>query len=316
MAAVALAGCASSPTHALTAPVPRSPHWPRATPKSAGIDMRAMDHLDLTGVTSLLVARHGRLVVERYYDGLQAADRVPVFSITKSVLSALIGIAIVKGQLSSVDEPLAKALPGTARRGITLGHLLSMTAGYGRALNFGPTDAASLANRPAVNPPGATFLYDSGSSDLLAAVLARATGTTAFEYAQTKLFAPLGIHDARWLGSQGGSGLVLRPRDLLAFGQLYLDDGRWNGHQLVPTGWVHASTRAHIAVPPGQGVTDAYGYGWWVETNAPRFYAAHGYLGQVLAIFPRLDEVVVVTSSGATTTLTVAQRVARATSPR
>jgi len=99
-------------------------------------------------------------------------------------------------RLDGVDEPLANVLPDTPRRAVTLGNLLSMTAGYGRALNFGPTDAASLANRPAVNPPGTTFLYDSGSTDLLAAALARATGMTAFQYAQRKLFAPLGIHDA------------------------------------------------------------------------------------------------------------------------
>lgn len=299
LTAVALAlivnGCGASAERAAK-PVPGSPPWQRATPLAEGIDVRALDMVDLAGVTSLLVARHGRLVVERYY-GIQAADRVPVFSITKSVVSALVGIALAEGRLRSVDERLAEIVPGADRR-ITLRHLLSMSAGYGRALNFGPNDAATLAGRPLVSPPGTTFRYDSGSSDLLAAVVARVTGMTAAEYARRRLFEPLGIHDVRWPGSHGGSGIVLRPRDLLAFGQLYLDGGRWKRKRIVPASWVRASTRVQIDVPPAQGVTNGYGYDWWVETRGERFFAAHGYLGQVLAVFPRLDEVVLVTSSG------------------
>ena len=312
VAALIATGCGAGTGQ--QAPEPRLPSspWQSAMPQQEGIELHTIDQADLTGVTSLLVARHGRLVVERYY-GIQAADRVPVFSITKSVVSTLVGIALAEGRLRSVDERLAELLPGADRR-ITLRHLLSMTAGYGRALNYGPTDASALANRPLVSPPGTTFRYDSGSSDLLAAVLARVTGMTAAEYAQRRLFGPLGIRDVRWPGSHGGSGLVLRPRDLLAFGQLYLDGGTWKGKRIVPASWVRTSTSAHIAVPPGQGLTSSYGYDWWVETRRGRFFEAHGYLGQVLAVFPRLDEVVLVTSSGAGTT-DVVRRVVAATRP-
>jgi CubicO group peptidase (beta-lactamase class C family) len=266
-------------------------------PEAEGIDPHALDQANLSGVTSVLVARHGRLVVERYH-GIQATDRVPVFSITKSVVSALVGIAIADGRLRGVDERLTEIFPGSTRRPVTLRQLLSMTAGYGRQLNFGQSDVPSLANRPLVNRPGTTFLYDSGSSDLLAAVLARVTEMTAAEFARRRLFGPLGIRDVRWPGSHGGSGLVLRPRDLLAFGQLYLDGGKSKGKQIVPAAWVRTSTSPHIAVPPRQGVTSSYGYDWWVETRGRRSFTAHGYLGQVLAVFPRLDEVVLVTSSG------------------
>jgi CubicO group peptidase (beta-lactamase class C family) len=298
-AAVALAliasGCGASAEQAAK-PIPRSPAWQRATPLAEGIDVHALDRADLKGVTSLLVARHGRLVVERYY-GIQAADRVPVFSITKSVVSALVGIALAEKRLRGVNQHLADFVPGADRR-ITLRHLLSMTAGYGRQLNYGPTDAPTLANRPLVGPPGTTFRYDSGSSDLLGAVLARVTGMTAAEYARRRVFGPLGIRGVRWPGSHGGSGIVLRPRELLAFGQLYLDGGTWKGKRIVPASWVRASTSVQIDVPPAQGVTNGYGYDWWVETRGERFFAAHGYLGQVLAVFPHLDEVVLVTSSG------------------
>jgi CubicO group peptidase (beta-lactamase class C family) len=267
---------------------------------------------DTSGITSILVAKHGRIVRESYYHGLQATDRVPVFSITKSVVSALVGIALADGRLKSIDAPVADLVSGADPR-IRLRHLLSMTAGYGRQLNFGSTDAPTLAARPLVNPPGTTFNYDSGSSDLLAAILARATGMSVAEYARRRLFAPMGIRHVRWPGSHGGSGLLLRPRELLAFGQLYLDRGVWRGRQVVPAAWVRTSTRPHVAVARGRGVTDGYGYDWWVEIGRQSFFAAHGYLGQALVVFPRLDEVVLVTSGHEDFggTLRLALRIAR-----
>lgn len=229
------------------------------------------------GITSVLVARHGKVVSEHYYGGTRASDRLPVFSITKSVTSALVGIAIARGELNGVGQQLPW------RPQITLGRLLSMTAGFGRTLSFGPSDPATLARRPLLNP--GRFAYDSGSFDLLTDVLTRATGMTAADYARRRLFGPMGIRDVLWRGSRGSSGLLLRPRDLLAFGQLYLDGGVYRGKRIVPASWVRDSTRAH---------TQGYGYGWWVQ---PHSYAAYGYLGQVLAVFPQRDEVVLVTSS-------------------
>jgi CubicO group peptidase (beta-lactamase class C family) len=263
------------------------------------------------GVTSILVAKHGRVVRSSYYGGLKASDRVPVFSITKSVVSALVGIALAEGRLESVDERVADFIAGADPR-IRIRHLLSMTAGYGRQLNFGETEPSALVARPLVNKPGTTFNYDSGSSDLLATIIARATGMPAADYARQHLFRPMGIRDVRWPGSHGGSGLLLRPRQLLAFGQLYLDYGAWKGRTLIPASWVLTSTRTHIPVQRRQGPTYGYGYDWWVETSGQPFFAAHGYLGQTLVAFPRLDEVVVVTSNREDSgeTLALAQRVA------
>ncbi len=281
------------------------PVWERTSPAAAQLDARAVAEADrlvhtrLRGVTSLLVARHGRLVVERYYDGYDAADRFPIFSITKTFVSCLIGIALADGYLHNVDERLGEALPQTRSR-ITLHQLLTMTAGFGRGFNFQVTDPIELANRPLVNTPGTTFNYDSGSSDLLAAVLERATHEPLGQYAVRRLFRPLGIQAARWPGSKGGSGLVLRSRELLAFGQLYLDGGVWRGRRIVPASWVRDSTRSHVDVAPGHGLTAGYGYNWWVDDRRPRASVAHGYLGQALTVFPTLDAVVVVTSSGET----------------
>jgi CubicO group peptidase (beta-lactamase class C family) len=237
----------------------------------------------LSGVTSVLVERDGKVVIERYYQGTRASDRLPIFSITKSVTSALVGIAIADGRLSGVDERLPW------RTQVTVGQLLSMTAGYAPSVNFKRADPESLADRPLLNRPG-TWAYDGGSMDLLADLLARATGMSAADYAQRRLFGPLGITGVRWLGSRGSSGLLLRPRDLLAFGQLYLDHGVWHGKHIVPESWIRLSTRSHVRVRRGLD----YGFGWWIR---PGSYAGYGYLGQVLAIFPRRDEVVLITSS-------------------
>ena len=235
-------------------------------------------HNDLRGITSVLVARHGKLVEERYYGGTHASDRLPVFSITKSVTSALIGIAVADGKLK-LDERLPW------RGQVTLRQLLSMTAGYAPAFEFQHIDAQTLAARARVNKPG-TFSYDSGSYDLLADMLERTTGIPIATYAQRRLFGPLGIRCVRWPGGRGASGLLLRPRDLLAFGELYLHHGRG----IVPASWVRTSTRSHT--PIGRGF--AYGYGWWIR---PHSYAGYGYLNQILAVYPRRDEVVVVTAS-------------------
>jgi CubicO group peptidase (beta-lactamase class C family) len=257
-------------------------------------------------VASLLVARHGRLVFERYYRGERAADRLPVFSITKSFISALIGIALADGSLRSIDESLVRFLPegfGPATdaraRSITLRQLLTMTAGFFRTPPVRPDDPVpALINRPLYANPGTTFSYDGGSSDLLSAVLTRATGMTAADYAERHLFAPLGIRGARWApqadgSSQGAVGLALRPRDLLAFGQLYLDGGTWRGSRVLPVSWVDVSTRQHVQV--GRDVW--FGYHWWIVRGPVRFFAALGYGGQAIVVAPRLDEVVVITGS-------------------
>ncbi len=288
----------------------------------AALDRRVS--VEFPGLTSLLVARDGRLVFERYYNGVQAADRLPIFSITKSVVSALVGIALADGDLPSIDDRLVDLLPDAfgpetvpRARSITLRHLLTMTAGFGPNYSYVLEDPVpTLVNRPLFSAPGTTFGYDSGSSDLLSAVLTRATGMTAAQYAQRHLFGPLGIREPRWPPltqgvSRGGSGLLLRPRDLLAFGQLYLDGGEWRGRQIVPAAWARAATRTQVRLGGGRG----YGYNWWTERGPPRFFAAFGHLGQTIVVFPRLDEVVVLTSSdeGPKSVFRLAQAVARGT---
>ena len=228
-----------------------------------------------------------------------------MFSITKTVVSALVGIAVRERKLAGVDERLADVFPeefgshtDPRKRSITLGELLSMTSGFCCTPAFLGDPVPELIQRPLGIDPGSGFHYDGGSSDLLSAALAKVTGMTAAQYAQAHLFAPLGIRGVRWdaLGkrySGGAAGLFLRPRELLAFGQLYLDDGRWRGKEVVPAAWVRQSTRAHVRVDRGI----AYGYDWWITADPAPGFAALGYGGQALFVFPRLDLVVVVTAA-------------------
>jgi CubicO group peptidase (beta-lactamase class C family) len=286
--------------------------WSRADPGDHGIDEAALASVDdripaeFSNVRSLLVVRDGRLVFERYYGGAALGQVFEVYSITKSLTSALVGIALADGKLESVDQRLVDFFPGYATadgrlRQVTLADLLTMRAG------FPPDPIASsdnwirtLMSRPVEHEPGSVFAYDTGSSHLLSAVLTKVTGRKASELARERIFRPLGITSGwRWRDdgqgvSIGGDGLAMRARDLAKLGQLYLREGRWNGEQVVPAAWVRRSTRMHATFGvPEQG----YGYQWWVQ-RGPRgkAYAALGYGGQAVVVFPALDLVIVLTT--------------------
>jgi CubicO group peptidase (beta-lactamase class C family) len=228
---------------------------------------------------------------------------------TKSVVSALVGIAIRDGRLQGVDERLVDVFPEKVTpevdpqvSSITIRDLLTMSAGYRDVNTPNETDdwVRAELNRPVSTKPGTVFAYDDGSAHLLSCALTKVTGMPAAEYARRELFAPLGISPGRWNGdgqghSLGSGGLFLRPRDMLRFGQLYLQEGRWRGRQIIPRAWVRDSTRRHVAVP-GDG---AYGYLWWVNTGPHRGFLAQGYRGQTIAVFPRSSVVVVLTGVGA-----------------
>jgi CubicO group peptidase (beta-lactamase class C family) len=253
--------------------------------------------------------RHGRLVLERYYHGMTRETEWSLYSVTKSVVSALVGIALRDGRLESVDERLVDVFPDEVTtdvnpqvRSIRLRDLLTMSAGYRDVNTPNETDdwVRSELNRPVVSTPGTIFSYDDGSAHLLSCALTKVTGMTAADYARRKLFAPLGIRPGRWNGdgqghSLGSGGLFLRPRDMLRLGQLYLQGGRWHGRQIVPRAWVRASTRKQIAIPGGY----AYGYLWWINTGPHGGYLAQGYRGQTIEGFPRLSLVIVLTGVGA-----------------
>jgi len=306
--------CAVAAVAALMAPWPRPlPVAPPLEARLVTLDSVAAHAADLPRLSSLLVTQRGRRVLEAYYNGMTAEQAVNVKSVSKTLLSPLVGIAIRDGRLRGVDQPLAEVLGPSGgplddgKRVITLAHLLTMTAGL-EGTSFGNYGAwVSSRNwvrhalgQPLVCEPGTCWSYSTGNTHLLSAALTRATGKSTLAYARDELFAPLGIALPPWDRDPqgiylGGNNMRLRPRDLAAIGQLYLDGGRAGGRQIVPEEWIRASWRPQVT-SPWNGYD--YGYLWWSrELGGERVYFAWGYGGQFLFVVPRLDATIVATSS-------------------
>lgn len=293
-------------------PAIRNDGWKTANAESLGVDAAALGRLMSTirewpelGVHAILIERSGYLIYEEYFDGfderwgdplghvaMAASSMHDLRSVTKSVVSALAGIAVHEGAIKSLDQPVVQWFPEYPdlntpdRRRVTLVHLLSMTSGLRWNEDVPPTDPLNDETRmvrdprplryalsaPFAHAPGVDANYNGGLTQLMAAVIERATKTPIKDYARAKLFEPLGITEFEWVGDLAGmpsaaSGLRLRARDLAKFGSLYLHSGRWNGKQVVPAEWVDLSTRRHFRFPPRSGADAGgefgYGYFWW-----------------------------------------------------
>lgn len=264
-------------------------------------------------LTSLLVSRAGERLGERYYRGATASRVVNVKSASKSVLSALVGIAIEQGHIRGTDQPVAELLPQAfagledpRKRRITVGHLLAMEAGLATTSfsNYGPWVESSdwvrwALERPMECDPGACWEYSTGNTHLLSAALTEATGMDTRTYAARELLGPLGIPARPWDRSPrgyylGGNNMGFRPVELLRIGETYLDGGRWEGRQVVPAGWIERSwTPRSTSSYNGND----YGYGWWGRRVAGhRVWYAWGYGGQYLFAVPDLELAVVATT--------------------
>ena len=351
LGAVLLAARPAAATEA-TIPWPTKT-WPESTPEAQGLDRAALEAFDrelAAGrqgyVDSMLVVRHGQVVFEREYqrdyDRLFVGKGKPglynyydpewhpywkrgrlhtMQSISKSVTSALIGIALQRGELPSVGVkvmPYFKAFrtsPDARREALTLRDVLTMTTGirwdessttYTDAVNNCAAMEATedwiqyVLDQPMADAPGRTFVYNSGATQLLSYLIEQVTGKEADDYANEHLFGPLGIGYA-WkrtpkdLADTEG-GLYLRPRDLAKIGLLYMKDGAWDGKRILPEGWVRDSTTWHTSTGRGER---GYGYKWWVLRRKDRdgyeAYAGLGYGGQRLIVVPALDLIAVFT---------------------
>jgi CubicO group peptidase (beta-lactamase class C family) len=265
----------------------------------------------LNDLRSLVLLRRGRVAFEYHRGGQDRVALQPVESVTKSVLSLLVGMAVAQGRIASLDQPVLAVLPQLAEanddpraKQLTLRHLLTMTAGFqpGDRRFFDAKERARFAmGRRFEADPGTRFRYDNPAADLLAAVLAQAVGETPAAYAQRELFAPLGIDASDWMRDEQGhhlgfSGLKLRTRDMARIGQLVLQRGRWAGRNLVPEDFaVQASARQNDGGPP---VGLPYGYLWWVapsDVARPPFVAS-GFGGQFIWVDPALELVIAASS--------------------
>ncbi len=296
--------------------------WPVAPPESQGLRKAALDGildpariLDLTTslytLRSLVVARNGFLVEERYYAGSKVSTLRSIASITKSVSSILVGIALEQGKIRSLDQTIAELLPEAAAKvpssavnGVTLAQILTQTSGF-------PDDRQSdtrnleprVRDMPLESAAPPVWRYSSAAVSLIAPILARAVGGTVEDFARATLFSPLGIgdYDYDWRRDAVGnvrsdSGLRLRARDLARLAWTMADGGRWRGRQVVPAQWVTESTRRRIAVgwQVGPMTNVHYGYLWFTGTLHGRAVnLAWGYGAQFALVVPSLSLVVV-----------------------
>ena len=310
--------------------------WRTAEPGLFGLraeklaELEALLRTRLRGVTGMVVVRSGYVVFEWYRRGFGPGDPQNVASVAKSVMSALVGIAIDAGALRGVDETVLDFFPGyeadasdVRKRGLTLRHLLTMTAPIG--WQTGPWGMEPLdrlrRQRDWVRfcldllgqggEPG-RFQYSAVCAHLASAILTRATGTSAREYANERLFRPLGMTEipdremtsftrddvfganvAGWIEdpsgiTAGGWGLTMTARDMARLGFLYLNHGSWDGRQIVPAAWVAESTAPNA---------DNYGYYWWLRgSGRDATYSAAGSGGNLIWCDPTNDLVVAITA--------------------
>lgn len=314
--------CAAALAQAQSTPWPTQ-GWQSATPESQGMDSAALQSLVAFGasnqVDSLLVVRHGRIVLETHYAPFRDGDLHAVNSATKSVVSTLVGIAIGKGLLPDARTPVLELLPGRSaansdarKQALTLQQLLDMTSGLQweeplsdalprSAIEMGRSRdwTQFVLDRPMAQAPGAAFNYNSGNSHLASAILAQATGMRTEQFAARELFAPLGITRWRWRQdpagvSTGGFGLYLAPRDMAKFGLLALRHGEWDGRQLVPRAWMEQAFAAAIPMDLSPAVDFRYGNSWWA-LPAKGATMAVGFHRQLVVLLPQQDVVLVAT---------------------
>jgi CubicO group peptidase (beta-lactamase class C family) len=292
---------------------------PRSQPEREGIASTAIlqlvEVLDrrMHELHSFMLLRHGHVVAESWWSPYRPEYPHLMFSVSKSFTSTAVGIAVAEDRLS-IDEPVLSFFPDDRPSEVndflinmTVRHLLTMTSGhdvdtwpYQIARSDGNWIKAFL-NVPVVHPPGTHFLYNTGTTYILSAIVQKITGMKLIDYLQTRLFDPLGIQKATWQESPqaiavGGYGLSITTEDLARFGQLYLQKGRWEDRQILPEAWVKDATLAQVlgSNPNEQSDwTQGYGYQFWRCRHGA--YQASGVFGQCCIIMPQQDAVVVFT---------------------
>lgn len=298
------------PTHA----------WRTSTPEAQGMDSRLL--ADAVGfimeqdcrLHSMLVIRNGYIVADAYFYPFAPGQAHDIASATKSVTSTLVGIAIDKGRIKSVDQPALDFFPDRTvanlddrKRAITLESLLTMTSGLDCSSERGeitllqmrasPDWVQFMLDLPMSAQPGTRFVYCSGGVHLLSAIIRKATGMSALAFGLQHLFRPLGISHVGWpfdpqgADNHGWGDMRLTPHDMAKLGYLYLNGGRWEGRQLLSRKWITAATSRHVS-----SGTNGYGYLWWIRPSGS--YRAAGRGGQQIVVLPGQNMVVVLTGGG------------------
>jgi CubicO group peptidase (beta-lactamase class C family) len=326
--AAGLAGCGPSPEElaAVDYTPQSSDRWQVSTPAEQGLDPALVAELyynasQMENIYSLLVFKDGYLVAEDYFNGGSPDQQINIHSVTKSFNSALVGIALEQGCLSSLDQKMMDFFPELSGRvrdprkqQITLRQMLQMRAGYPweestaelfELLYYG-FRSSTLLDVPLVRDPGTDFEYSNLTSHILGLIVARACETDLRSFAEEHLFSPLGIEPGFWQTDWEGnylgfSDIHLTAHDLAQFGLLYLDDGQYQGKQIVPADWVHDSLQIYSQdawkIGVGRNWRDnGYGYQWWsVRAGDYRYNLAWGHGGEQIVLLDELGLLMVVT---------------------
>jgi CubicO group peptidase (beta-lactamase class C family)/putative intracellular protease/amidase len=276
---------------------------------------------DLSNMLFLSVVEDDSVIQERFYHSYARGQKNNVFSVTKSITSMLVGMAIEEGLIESTEQTISDYLDTDyyeltdQHKDITIGHLLTMTMGLewntnNLGLEYSYLKARSeplhgILDRDFVYEPGEAFLYSDGAAHTMSIVFTVATGKSLFEYAQDKLFQPLGIEDVKWNedrqnNSYGGFDLFLSHEDLVKIGVMVKDAGIYEGQEIVPAKWLAESTEQKISTGSTQNFNNGYGYYWWLGTiDDVELIAAVGHGGQFIYIVPEYDLVITAGATGA-----------------
>ena len=266
-------------------------------------------------VHSVTVVRNGVIVLDAYFYPFVPETRHDVASVTKSVVSLLVGLATAQGYLRGPEERLVSALPPASAQdigsaaAIRLGDLLTMRSGFDCGFKRGEPELRDMRSTedwpayalhlPMVAEPGTRFGYCSPNFHLLSAAISSSTHRSALEFAREHLFEPLGITDVYWPAdargiTHGWGDLQLRPHDMAKLGLLMLRDGRWTGRQVLPRSWIDSSVKNHFRADDNND----YGLGWWMPHRIPGLFEATGRGGQRISVQPDKNLVVVTTGGG------------------
>ena len=299
--------------------------WKVSTPEAQGLDSKLVaklyfDAAKVETLHALLVIKNGFLIAEGYFNGGGADQKTSVASVTKSCTSALVGIALEQGYLTSLDQKLIDFFPELAdeivdprKEQITIRQMLQMRAGYpweestpeGLEILVKGFRIRYLVDVPLVRDPGSGFDYSNLTTHLLGVVVARAAGTDLRTFAEDNLFTPLQAELGDWFTDleynyNGHGDIHMTARDIARFGLLYLNDGKYEGNQIVPAQWVDDSLQTYTEdawrYRIGRNFTDmGYGYQWWsARAGDHSFHVAWGHGGQLIALLEELNMIVVV----------------------
>ena len=296
--------------------------WRTSTPEEQGVNSERLaealafiEERDIN-IHSMLIVRNGYVVLDTYFYPYAPDLQHDLASVTKSFTSTLIGIAIDKGHIAGVQQPVLDLFPertvanvDAKKKKMAIEDVLTMSSGLEChaepneitlfQMMGSPDWTQFMLDLPMRDEPGTHFEYCSGGAHLLSVIIRETTGMNALAFAQENLFGPLGISDVAWptdpqgVDNHGWGDLHLKPHDMARLGLLYLNGGLWDGRQLLSSEYVAAATSSRVSLPNSTPF-DGYGYQWWISSSG--YYAARGRGEQLILVIPSQNTVVVLTS--------------------